>query len=315
MSASIQSQAGFLMAALFSCVGSTGQIFGELAMISFLKNFPAELIGGWGAGTGLAGILGAGLYSFLASRLSLSDSTIFALMLPSVLLYWLAFHYLHLQAVRGREGLQLARIEGGGIASDDSDSDGRTKATPLTLASAKAACACSGSIMFNMVAVYCLEYSIFPGLADRETLCFSKVWFATMWMAYNIGVTVSRLSVALFRIRNLWLLTAFQLLNVVGWTLEVYSGSIRGVGEAGMYRMTAWMVVVGLCGGAMYGNCMHLFNHKEDIPEELREPGINLGFIMSGIGIFAATNSFVILDVTIMRPEVLYPLGCGAAGR
>lgn len=181
-------------------------------MISFLKSFPAELIGGWGAGTGIAGILGAGLYSFLAGHVGLGDASIFALMLPSVLLYWLAFHYLHSQAVH---------VEGGGMSVDDSESGGQTRSAPLTLASAKKACASSGSIMFHMVAVYCLEYTIFPGLADRETLCFSKIWFSIMWMAYNIGVTLSRLSVAFFRIRHLWLLTGFQFLNVVGWTLEV----------------------------------------------------------------------------------------------
>mmetsp|Transcript_20048 Transcript_20048/g.36219 ORF Transcript_20048/g.36219 Transcript_20048/m.36219 type:complete len:133 (+) Transcript_20048:1-399(+) len=131
-------------------------------------------------------------------------------------------------------------------------------------------------------------------------------------MVYNVGVTISRLSVALFRIQRIWILTVFQLFNVIAWTVEVYSGAIRNAfpHEYGIYIMAAWMVMVGLCGGATYGNCMYLFNKQEGIREDLRELGINLGFVFSNIGITLSTLSFLLLDSTIMSRAVIYPSGC-----
>jgi len=183
---------------------------------------------------------------------------------------------------------------------------------PATLPNIQAAIRASGSIMFNLVAVYCLEYTIWPGLADRETLCAGKVWYTTMWMSYNVGVTLSRFSVSVFRIKRVWLLTLFQLCNVIGWFIEVYTGATRHAfpDSHGYYIMAVWMVLVGLCGGATYGNCMYLFNTQAGIPEGLRELGVNLGFLMSNIGITAATASFSLLDATIMEKSLLYPDGC-----
>lgn len=311
---------GFVLTAVFAALGSVAQVIGETSNLAFLKGFPAELIGGWGAGTGLAGILGSGMYLVLSGPLGLSNSLIFALQAPQVFLYWIAFHYLHTEATRGMEGVQLAKAVGGsgsvrnvvGEAGNRSlETLQPTGAAPATFKNVQAAVRASGTIMFNLVAVYCLEYIIHPGLDDRETKCASKVWFTTMWMCYNVGVTLSRLSVAVFRIKRVWLLTALQLFNVIGWTIEVYTGVIRSIpGERGYYLLASWMVVVGLCGGATYGNCMYLFNRQEDIPDDLRELGINLGFVMSNLGITAATISFSFFDETITAMSVIYPHGC-----
>jgi len=189
---------------------------------------------------------------------------------------------------------------------------GDLETLPATVENMRAAVKASGIIMFNLVAVYCLEYLIYPGLADRETLCADKKWYTAFWMAYNVGVSISRLSVSWFRIRRVWLLTVFQFVNVVGWTTEVYTGTIRGgLHESGVYPlMTAWMVLVGLCGGATYSNCMYLFSSQEGIPSNLRELGINLGFVMSNIGITLATLSISLLNQSILRNSVLYPGGC-----
>lgn len=319
---------GFVVAALFSCIAGMSQVFGETTNLAFLKSFPAELIGGWGAGTGVAGIAGSGMYILLTGPFRLSNTTIFLLMVPTQLIYWAAFHYLHTQAVLGQEGFRLARVLGG-TSSAEQGADGMdggesqpgarealhessTGTAPATCENLQAAIKVSGGIMFNLVAVYMLEYLIYPGLVDRETHCASTVWYTTMWMCYNVGVTLSRLSVAAFRIRRVWALTAFQLFNVVGWTMEVYTGVIRKSlpQEGGYYILAAWMVLVGLCGGATYGNCMYLFNRQAGIPDNLRELGINLGFVMSNIGITIATLSFSLFNETILRDSLLYAKEC-----
>ncbi|CAE8676244.1 unnamed protein product, partial [Polarella glacialis] len=113
-------------------------------------------------------------------------------------------------------------------------------------------------------------------------------------------------------LRQVWLMTIFQLFNVIGWLVEVYTGTIRNSlpDEQGLYIMAAWMVLVGLCGGATYANCMYLFNRQEGIPNDLRELGINIGFMMSNLGITVATLSFSLLDMTIMTKAIIYPHGC-----
>mmetsp|Transcript_26234 Transcript_26234/g.57702 ORF Transcript_26234/g.57702 Transcript_26234/m.57702 type:complete len:411 (-) Transcript_26234:50-1282(-) len=299
---------GFAMAALFSTFSGMAQIFGETTNLAFLKYFPKEFIGGWGAGTGIAGIAGSGVYIILRHTLHLSNADVFLLMLPTLLLYWAAFYYLHTQAIKYRDGPDLAARLGGTISREN-----LIQPIQNNQAGGQSMCAAmrySGDIMFSMVAVYCLEYFIYPGLDDRETLCAqSRAWYTVMWLCYNVGVTLSRFSVSVFRIRRVWLLTLFQLVNVIGWTLEVYLGLIRNSlpEDHGLLIMSGWMVAVGLCGGATYGNCMYLFNKKEGIPDELRELGINLGFVMSNIGITLASMSFLLLDASIMRKSLLYP--------
>lgn len=329
------------MVALFSVAAGMAQVFGEITNLSFLKSLPPELIGGWGAGTGIAGILGSGIYILLNDVLNFSNCAVFALMLLTLPVYWCCFMYLHKEATKGLEGRRLAMALGGGsvcqtvpesptlpshdglqlhLAQSDPEEQPETGSTqpkrsspaPATWGNIKLACQYSGSIMFNLVAVYALEYIIYPGLDDRETLCSEKSWYTIMWMCYNVGVTMSRFSVTLFRIKRVWLLTLFQFANVVGWTIEIETGVIRNAfsGSGGLLIMAGWMVVVGLCGGATYANCMYLFSTQEGIPNNLRELGINLGFIMSNIGITTATFSFQILDQGVLTKSRLYPGGC-----
>jgi len=326
---------GFFLACAFASLGSLVQIVGELTNLAFLKNLPPELIGAWGGGTGVAGILGGGLYVYLSTNLGLSNVAVFKLMVPTVVLYLAAFTYLHGLATAGLKGVALERalggeVQGGGRGHETEEEgdasapllnpvcgkatklDGPQGSLPLTWLNARRTMDCAGGVLVNLVAVYCLEYTIFPGLADRETYCSGRAWYPVMWMSYNIGVTLSRLSVALFRIERVWILTLFQALNVFLWIFEVYTGFIRNSlpNGAGLYLVAAWIAVVGLCGGAAYVNCMYLFNNDPGIPNELRELGINMGLIMSNIGISCATSMFVRLDNTIMNPTIIFPHGC-----
>lgn len=322
--------AGFAVVALASSMGGFGQIVGETTNIAFLQSFPPSLLGAWGAGTGVAGIAGAGVYLLLRGLLHLPNTAIFTICALTLPVYWAAYHYLHSLARTSFTGPRLARALGGAgpkslvhASGPDACRDERIQPDVLgaqsrdlddtdvgMLDKTKQAMYYSGDVMFNLVAVYCLEYFIYPGLDDRETLCASPTWYTAMWMSYNVGVTMSRLSVGFFRIRRVWLLTAFQLINVILWTAEVYSGVVRNGLPNGLAVMTAWMVAVGLCGGATYANCMYLFNNKAEIPDNLRELGVNLGFVMSNVGITLSTLSFSWLDVTVLRPAVLYPEGC-----
>eukprot|EP00413_Alexandrium_margalefii_P021829 CAMPEP_0204573566 /NCGR_PEP_ID=MMETSP0661-20131031/40100_1 /ASSEMBLY_ACC=CAM_ASM_000606 /TAXON_ID=109239 /ORGANISM="Alexandrium margalefi, Strain AMGDE01CS-322" /LENGTH=439 /DNA_ID=CAMNT_0051582009 /DNA_START=41 /DNA_END=1360 /DNA_ORIENTATION=- len=325
VASTMEGVAGFAVAVFFSCFAGSQQVIGEATNIAFLKAFPAELIGGWGAGTGIAGILGSGTYILLSGPLDLSNAMIFGLVAPITLVYWAAFHYLHREATRGLEGERLAKVLGGNSGATRSSACEGVEpglheqlqpqdphVAPANWANVRAAFRCSGSVICNLVAVYMLEYTIYPGLDDRETLCSGKEWYTTMWMCYNVGVTLSRLSVAVFRIERVWLLTLLQAANVAGWVLEVYRGWIRNSlpNGNGLCICAAWMVLVGLCGGATYANCMYQFNQKEGIPNNIRELGMNLGVLMSNLGITTATLSFMLLNRTVLAESVVYPHGC-----
>ena len=74
-----------------------------------------------------------------------------------------------------------------------------------------------------------------------------------------------------------------------------------------LYVAAAHMVFVGFMGGAVYANCMYLFNTKPDVPERYRELGINVGFLFSNLGIIAATGFVVLLKATVLSKGALFP--------
>ena len=69
-------------------VGTTSN-FGESVILGYLKTFPPEIVGGWSAGTGLAGVFGSALY--LGLQLAFSNRAIFLASACTVVVYWLAF--------------------------------------------------------------------------------------------------------------------------------------------------------------------------------------------------------------------------------
>jgi hypothetical protein len=55
---------GFVLTMIPSLIMGTGSAFGEATIMGCLRNYPKNLINGWGSGTGMAGIIGAILTIF-----------------------------------------------------------------------------------------------------------------------------------------------------------------------------------------------------------------------------------------------------------
>ena len=88
-----------------------------------------------------------------------------------------------------------------------------------------------------------------------------------LWAMYNVGVTLSRASVSVFRIRRVWVLTLLQAANVAAWALFASTQWVaRWHSDLPLYAAAGHMVFVGFMGGACYANCMYLFNTSADIP-------------------------------------------------
>eukprot|EP00854_Cymbomonas_tetramitiformis_P003311 gene3311-4167_t len=290
----VHSKSGFVIALVGSILVGTTQAAGEVINLAFLKGFPPELLGAWGAGTGLSGLAGPGFLIIMRS-LGVPTSIIFLCQIPTVIVYFVLAKYLHTvrktlhgeeEEPKDKQPLEAPLL----LATDEQVRD---ENSPLEKGLMKredvmTVFHSAGFIVFHLVAVYALEYSIYPGFVDRDTVelrdsdsFIQKNTYTLAWMAYNIGVTLSRVSVSFFRVSRLYLVTLLQFCNCLGWSLEAYYHFLPScMGNAGYYLMLVWIIFVGLMGGTAYSNCNHQMNTSPAIPDNLRELGINIMFAL-----------------------------------
>ena len=294
---------GFAVALVGSICAGFAQAVGEVTNLAFLKAFPRRLLGAWGAGTGLAGLVGPGAY-LLLSACGVSDATILLACAPTSIVYLALFRYLV------RVG---ATLDGGGGAAD-SDAPPPTPPEPLTARSLRRVFgSAAGGTILHLTFVYFCEYSIYPSLVDRDThfvddrSFVQKNCYVLAWLAYNVGVTISRVSVSCVELRRLWILSALQAINLALWTAEATTHAVRSLGDAGFALLLLWMVWVGLMGGAAYINSMQIMNKSPTVPDELRELGTNVCFVLINLGIMLSTLLFLFLDSTVLSLRRLYP--------
>merc|ERR1719326_1844475 len=88
-------------------------------------------------------------------------------------------------------------------------------------------CSTAGGVIAALAAVYFCEYLVYPGFVDRDTLCLEGWTFTLCWVSYNLGVLISRASVAAFRIERLEVLAALQIVNLCFWAVEAVTHVLR----------------------------------------------------------------------------------------
>jgi len=313
IASTMSGMAGFVVALLASGLVGCAQCLGEIGNLAFFKPFSPRVLGAWGAGTGIAGITGPGVYLGLLA-MQLSNAQIFALYIPSVVIYYAAFRYLlaQVEGSRGR-GTHCATSQ----RSEAAERSEVMQSAELSWCNFRSACRHTWPILVNLVAVYALEYAVYPGFVNLATLCpvshsfLSRHAFTISMVMYSIGVTISRSSVAFFQFQNLWVFTVLQAINCLLSVVEATQHTIlKTFGANGYLILFGWQVWVGVMGGASYSNCMYAYNTRKDIPNELRVLGINIAFAMSMVGIFAATNLTTVLQTTVLSTSVLFPHGC-----
>lgn len=107
---SINMLAAFLIMAFIASFGHTKVAFfislassvlmgissalGESVNLGFCKGFPSEVVGYYGSGTGFAGIFGTSIILILKAG-GLNNGTIFFIVAPTVIPYFIAFYWLH----------------------------------------------------------------------------------------------------------------------------------------------------------------------------------------------------------------------------
>ena len=149
----------------------------------------------------------------------------------------------------------------------------------------------------NLFSVYVFEYAIqflapysfpdpkkHPGVTygpcadDPSKTCghggFEYDWatrhaFVLSQFCYQVGVLMSRSSLKVVRIRRVWVLSVVQGVNFVLWliqakTMLLSSETSRSAQAAWTVVLLAWMVVVGLMGGASYVNVFYNILNDDD---------------------------------------------------
>jgi len=283
---------------------------GEVNFLSLTHFYGTFSLAAWGSGTGGAGLIGAGAYALATNELAISPRTalLTSALLPILML--LAFFALLpreplLKASRG--GQEVRRLSADG---DDNDQgtreitglldtpDNRIHHEPVQSGAGsiirdvriKIACAKPLIIpyMIPLFLVYLAEYTINQGVAS--TLLFPlrdtpfehyRAFYPTYSALYQAGVFISRSSLALFQIRNLYTPTFLQILNLVLLTAQAVWFFVPSV-----YLIFALVFWEGLLGGLVYVSTYALV--REEVREEHREFSLGAVAVSDSCGIFCA---------------------------
>ncbi|XP_042249846.1 battenin [Thunnus thynnus] len=294
-----------ILGVIFASISSG---LGELSFLSLTVFYSRDVLGGWGSGTGGAGVAGALLYSGL-TQAGLSPQITLLIMLvvpfamlisyfvllvpPASLPQWRSRETEH-AAVGSEERERL--MEGSEEEEQDKSTQEAGSTGPLTLKDKLHVIRGLLKFVFPLGLVYFAEYFINQGL--MELLYFPKFflshaeqyrWYQTL---YQVGVLVSRSSLCCVKIRKLWALALLQVVNAV---LLLFAVRYQ-------FLPSAWLVFAiilyeGLLGGAAYVNTFYFISKEtEDRQREFAmaaaSVGDSLGIALAGMAAFPVHRYF-----------------------
>nr|XP_023648058.1 battenin isoform X2 [Paramormyrops kingsleyae] len=275
--------ASFLLVSFSSSVAMSilGVVFasissglGELSFLSLTVFFPRFVLGGWGSGTGGAGVAGALLYAaFTQAGLSPRETLLVMLVVPIIMAasYYLllvfpaSFPQWHCVVEEGRTPNTdqerrplVSGEENEEIRDGEAPEDSRG---PLTYKDRLAILRGLLRFIIPLGVVYFAEYFINQGLL--ELLYFPGFslshaeqyrWYQTV---YQIGVFVSRSSLFCVKIRGVWLMSVLQCINALLLFFAVYYHILSNA-------ILVFVIVAyeGLLGGAAYVNTFHFISKE-----------------------------------------------------
>jgi battenin len=288
---------------------------GESVILGLMHEFDPKLTGAWSSGTGMAGIGGTLFYLALYSGAGLSNEVVFLLLLPSMAIYLFTFRWVLSTAEQHKQ--LLPPHEGG---SDDQQQ-------PLSQAAAdspRSANAVAGGAAVRealgprlrravrqclhyavpLTLVYFFEYAVSNGFAaisnpePRSKSWFSRNSYEILAFCYQLGVLISRSSIAVVQFRRVNVLAGVQGVFFVLWLVHVMHNYIE------LWGQFFWMICVGLIGGAMYVNVFFFMMKDPAIADADRELCVNVTTIFYNFGIIGAAVFEIIADETFLSEEV-----------
>ncbi|ORC85269.1 uncharacterized protein TM35_000361290 [Trypanosoma theileri] len=329
-------------------IGMAGS-YGEALFLGYMERMPPKQIGSWASGTGLSGVAASLIFLGLTSA-GLSNSHIFLISIPVLVIYWL-FYFFGLKVpfyvpVRSASITSIDEVDAQPVDGDDES--GYTykamtnwKGMPWTnivpakreekpeclkeMEREKLRAAMGDDYVepldsdntpenaqigkcarwkrdtwpmikemhnftlwnnFNLAAVYVAEYAVqfmapfsFPCDTVKTSENFwLKNSFVITQFCYQFGVLISRSSLLCLRIRYVWIMTIIQVLNAIAWFVQAKIKYMSDPNNADRelkfaFGLFAWMIFVGLMGGASYVNVFYniLKETKEMQEDEERE--------------------------------------------
>ena len=284
---------------------------GELSFLALTHYYGQSSLAAWSSGTGVAGLVGAGAYALATNTLKLSvRSTLLASSFLPVFMLISFFLVLPQDALRTARYLRVTSPNPASdpLDSEEADDEGvaesllePSKSLPATsdmsrkdswLQNLKDNLHRSRSLvmpyMLPLFLVYLAEYTINQGVSP--TLLFPLASspfdsFRSFYPAYNAiyqaGVFISRSSTPFVRIRNLYIPTILQIINLA----FLISQSIFG------FLPSAWWIFLtmfweGLLGGAVYVNTFAEI--LENVSESDREFSLGATSVSDSAGICIA---------------------------
>ena len=161
----------------------------------------------------------------------------------------------------------------------------------------------------NLILVYFFEYVACTGGSDRaqggnykdDPNWFVRNCYVILNFCYQLGVVLSRSSLALFKIKHIGVLTVLQFINVVFWLFQAAVHMVQGYPI--IWVLFAHMFYVGLLGGSSYVNVFYIVLHDDKIPVKDREYCVNISAFANTFGITASSIVIIILDNTIWKRD------------
>jgi battenin len=290
--------AGFWLCVIGVVLIGTAGNFGESVMLGYQKLFPPEVVGGWGMGTGLAGVAGSGLYLALTG---IRPRWVFLGAVPFAAAYALVYAFVMKRPERppphDRESLLSAAS---GDEDDDAaaagDAQGQAE-EPITVGRVWRIAKQVNWLAVNMGLVYYSEYIVSQGGANNanpdsfsEGNWWQKNAYPLLQFCYQLGVLCSRSSLKFVKIQRVDIVTALQLGNLVLWLLQDKYRFLP------LYSQFPLMVCVGLLGGLSYVNIFYLILKDAKFQNKDREIAVNISAAYMNVGIIMAGVTVVIFD-------------------
>lgn len=307
---------------------------GELSFLGLTHYYGPVSLAGWGSGTGAAGLVGAGLYVVLTEwwEFSVRDSLLFSACLPAVM--FVTFFFVlprealnqgsqtkNYEAVpdadlddqRGERGdderisTDLASsallAPGPGVAATAYATHSNTEAKSFQQ-NLKRVKALFVPYMGPLLLVYVAEYIINQGVAP--TLLFPveespfkefRGFYPFYSFLYQLGVFISRSSVAFLRIHHLYVPSFFQVANLILLTSHALLYFIPSV-----YIVFIIIFWEGLLGGAVYVNCFAEI--MENVKPEDREFSLGATSVSDSGGICIAGVVGILMETRLCDYQV-----------
>ncbi|KAJ5437627.1 Major facilitator superfamily domain general substrate transporter [Penicillium cf. griseofulvum] len=289
---------------------------GELSFVGLTHFYGPFSLAAWGSGTGAAGLIGAGAYAVATSAMGFSVrvTLLVSACLPAVMVlsFFVVLPTSHLRSAESSPD-RYRVVEVGAQVEEDEMDDGVGGEDEGLLGVSRDSSAHKSihvneggpwqdqvrnnlrrvkalfiPFMVPMLLVYIAEYVINQGVAPTLLFPLSespfehfRSFYPTYNAIYQIGVFISRSSTPFYRIRNLYMPSLLQVVNLVLLSLHAMFNFIPSV----------WLVFIivfweGLLGGVVYVNTFAEIADR--VPKEDREFSLGATTVSDSGGICIA---------------------------